>query len=304
MRIGVISDIHSNYVAFKECVKYLENLNCDEYFLLGDYISDTSYTRETMEYLYSFINSHECHILRGNREEYMLSQRRIRKEGREEEFWIPNSCSGNLLYTYERLSNEDFDFFESLPKTFIYEKEGLPSITCAHGSPDNTRELLQLYGDNTREWLMKIDTEYMLCAHTHFPGEIEYRNRHYFNTGCVGIAINDYGFAQCMTLDLIEKSGVKCWYPTFLKIPYDKDMVVEDLFKSGLSDMAPWFINSNVQILLTGTDNSAALVEKAVELSSLAKENKKWPHIDEQYFEMAAELLGIPDYRKTGINRL
>ena len=41
MKIGIISDIHSNIVAFRACVDYLEEEGCDEYFLLGDYVSDT-----------------------------------------------------------------------------------------------------------------------------------------------------------------------------------------------------------------------------------------------------------------------
>lgn len=55
MKIGVISDIHSNIVAFKACTKYLEEQGCDEYLLLGDYISDTPYTRETLDYLYELL---------------------------------------------------------------------------------------------------------------------------------------------------------------------------------------------------------------------------------------------------------
>mgnify|MGYP000136452645 CR=1 FL=1 len=55
MKIGIISDIHSNIYAFKACTEYMEKHKCDEYFFLGDYISDTPYTRETMDYLYEFM---------------------------------------------------------------------------------------------------------------------------------------------------------------------------------------------------------------------------------------------------------
>ena len=44
MKIGIISDIHSNIYAFKACTEYMEKHKCDEYFFLGDYISDTPYT--------------------------------------------------------------------------------------------------------------------------------------------------------------------------------------------------------------------------------------------------------------------
>ena len=37
MKIGIISDIHSNIYAFKACTEYMEKHKCDEYFFLGDY---------------------------------------------------------------------------------------------------------------------------------------------------------------------------------------------------------------------------------------------------------------------------
>lgn len=40
MKIGILSDIHSNIVALKACITYMESVSCDEYLLLGDYISD------------------------------------------------------------------------------------------------------------------------------------------------------------------------------------------------------------------------------------------------------------------------
>ena len=32
MKIGIISDIHSNIYAFKACTEYMEKHKCDEYF--------------------------------------------------------------------------------------------------------------------------------------------------------------------------------------------------------------------------------------------------------------------------------
>lgn len=93
MKIGIISDIHSNIYAFKACTEFMEKQNCDEYLFLGDYISDTPYTRETMDYLYEFIENHTCYLLRGNREEYMLAQKEAREKNSTEQMWISNSAS-------------------------------------------------------------------------------------------------------------------------------------------------------------------------------------------------------------------
>lgn len=298
MKLGVISDIHSNVIAFRAAVAALEAKGCEEYLFLGDYVSDTPYTRETLDDLYDFMKAHRCSLLRGNREDYMLTQHEVRKNGIQEQFWINNSASGNLLYTYEQLTEEDFAFFESLPISFRYEREGCPAITCCHGSPDNNRELLQLGGDNTKRWLEKVDTDYLLCAHTHFPGEFPYMGKHYFNSGCVGISINDAGYAQCMTLELTETDGGAAWKPEFMKVPYDNRRVVDDIVSCGLLDRAPWFINSNIQTLLTGEDHAAELCALAAELSEAVGEKNVWPLIGEDYFAQAVEALGIPDYRR------
>ena len=297
MKIGIISDIHSNIVALKACIEYMESILCDEYLFLGDYVSDTPYTRETMDYLYDFMTKASCQFLRGNREEYMLAQRDVIANNREKERWLWNSASGNLLFAYEQLNEKDFKFFESLPITFQYKKANYPAITCCHGSPENTRELLLVNKDNTKTWLDNIDTEYLISAHTHFPCEMKHKGKHYFNSGCVGIAIRDCGFAQCMILEDIIENGRIEWKPTFLKIPYDNKKVVEDIRKSGLLDKAPWFINSNIQILLTGIDHSAEMVNAALNKAKETDKEAAWPRIAEKYFEEAAKELEVPDYR-------
>lgn len=297
MRIGVMSDIHSNVVAFKAATNRLESLGCDEYFLLGDYVSDTPYARETMDFLYEFIATHKCHVLRGNREEYMLNQRRAIREGRSDELWTNNSASGNLLFTYQQLTERDLDFFESLPITFTFNREGYPAITCCHGSPSNSRELLFLDGENTREWLHKIPTDYMVCGHTHGPGSVSLDSRYYFNSGCVGIAIGDVGNAQCMIIDDYIENNIHGWRATNLSVPYDYELVVSDIYKTGLIECAPWFINHNIHIMLTGEDYTIELVDLANSLSEEAGVPHVWPNIEECFFEEATRRLGIPDYR-------
>ena len=293
MKVGVIADVHSNQIAFRACVNYMINAGCEEFLLLGDFVSDTAGTRQTMELLYELMKQFPCHVLRGNREEYMIEQRRARKQKEEEKYWIANSASGNLLYTYEQLTERDLDFFESLPITFCYEKEGYPAITCCHGSPVNTRELLWLDSERTKEVLDEIDTGYLLAAHTHYPGISRHHGKTYMNTGSSGIAIGDPGYAHAIILE----SGQNEWKPEFLRIPYDINQVIQDIFSSGLYDMAPWFLNNNLHILLTGTDLTPNLVHLAAKLQKEnAADAKEWPHIEEKYFAQAADSLKIPDY--------
>lgn len=299
MRVGVIADIHSNIYAFKACISRLEQAGCEEYIFLGDYVSDTPYTRETMDYLYEVMDTHKCTVLRGNREEYVIDQRRLIRSGADKGIWIKNSASGNLLYTYERLNDADIDFFESLPISAVYAPEGYPAITIAHGSPNNNRELLQHDGENTKAWLEKIDTDYLICGHTHITGTTSHKGKLYMNTGAAGISIGTPGLAPCMVLEGTSKA----WTPEFLLVPYDNKKVCLDCFRMGLMDYAPWFINSNIQTLISGWDNVAQMVEIAKELMKAEEPDAEWPYMDEKYFKAAAERLGIPDYRDSDLTR-
>ena len=295
MKIGVLSDIHSNMVALRECVTFMERQGCEEYILLGDYISDTPYTRGTLDYLYEFISSHKCTLIRGNREDYMLDQHKLIAGGGSSGIWIKNSASGNLLYAYEQLDERDFEFIEALPIAAVYKKEGYPAITIAHGSPDNSRQLLQHDSDALKQWLEKIDTDYLLCGHTHFQGITEYNGKKYFNPGSLGVAIGTPALAQCMILN----GSSEGWEPDFRLIPFDNRRVARDCFKMGLWSYAPWFVNSNIQILLSGFDNAARLVECAIKMKQEELkdgEQVNWPYIEEEYFAKAAEKTGVPAY--------
>ncbi len=308
-QIGVIADIHSNFIAFKTAVEFMEKRGIDEFLLLGDYVSDTTDTKETMQYLYDLMKRHEVKALRGNREDYIIHQRKVLRGEVDAPGWLYNSASGNLKYTYDLLTEEDIDFFETLPITFRYESEGYPAIICCHGSPDSNRELMQLGGKNTKEWMQKIDTEYLLAGHTHYQGEMAFEGKMYFNPGATGIAIGAPGLVQCLILhgcngaeeeDGGQEKQVKTgWSAEFLNLPYDVDYVIDAIYEKGLMEKGKWFISNNIFTLRTGEDYTPEFVATAMELQE--KDTGipvTWPYIEEEYFAQSAKFYGIPDYRE------
>ena len=92
------------------------------------------------------------------------------------------------------------------------------------------------------------------------------------------------------------QDGKIVWRPEFLKIPYDNHKVIEDIFSRGMYEKGKWFVNSNIQILLTGIDHAADMVSLAAELARKAGDTTPWPNIDDHYFEIASKELGIPEY--------
>ena len=72
--------------------------------------------------------------IRGNREQYMIDYHNKDIVG-----WCYSSQTGTLLYTYEKLTSADIDFFCEMPITQTIEIKGCKPFTICHGSPDDLR---------------------------------------------------------------------------------------------------------------------------------------------------------------------
>ena len=128
MKVAVLSDIHSNYYAFKACYEDAVKCGAECFIFLGDYISDLAEPQRTMDLVYEIGSKYPTVCLRGNREGYMLDR----------ESFTLGSKSGSLLFTYERLRKKDLEFIRGLKISDTIEIEGV-RIEIAHAAMDNDR---------------------------------------------------------------------------------------------------------------------------------------------------------------------
>lgn len=294
MKIGIISDIHSNYRAFKACLDFFEKEKADYYLLLGDYVSDTPHPEKVMEMIYSLREKHKVFMIRGNREDYFLEDRA------EDKGWTKCSAVGNLLYTKEKLTEEDFQFFEQLPICETLSIDGYPSITYCHGSPESTREHIYMDTENSDRWLEQIETDYLICGHTHQRCIYLYKEKTYINTGSCGIPIHNATMAECVMLTGVIRGGKNDWDINLISIPYDSQSLIEEIYTSGLYDYAHWFMNTNIQTLTCGIDRAACVVEEAYRIKNDEKDTGEGERVGtfptEEHFRKAARKLNVPDY--------
>ena len=69
MKIGVITDIHSNLPALKAIMERLDELNCDQIVCCGNIIGIGPYPEETVQFM---LNIPNLIAVRGNHEKYLL----------------------------------------------------------------------------------------------------------------------------------------------------------------------------------------------------------------------------------------
>lgn len=278
MDIAVFSDIHGNYSALQACIDYAVGRGITNFLLLGDYVTDCPSPQKTMEKIYVLKQYFNTYIIRGNREEYLLN---FRKNG--EGNWRKGSASGALLYTFENLTDKDFQFFESLPMSGMFELKGFPSFEYCHGSPNDIRELLYSDKRNTKKVLTHMKSNYLIHGHTHIQGNFLYRGRKSINPGSVGIPWYYSGKTQFCILH----GSPKGWEEEFIQLDYNRKEIIRDFKSSEICKYAPAWAAVTMHTIRTGVDLNQTVLLRAMRLCEQERGSVKWPNIPEKYWAIA-----------------
>lgn len=284
MRLAILADIHSNHVALEACLDYIDNHNIDGILFLGDYVSDCPYPEKTIGLIKTRTVKYKTWFIRGNREEYLIHHHHYNDDG-----WKYSSGSGSLLYTYENLTSEDFDFFEKIPISMKVEIDRLPPLTVCHGSPGSALESLHADTERANRYLQELDTQYLLCAHTHHPFKYSAFGKVLINCGSAGASTNGQNKAQFVVLE--DRNDR--WKDELIHVSYDVDKIIAEFESSGFNDKAFIWARSMARVLQTGEDYNMKCIELAVKLAKQQDENADPRDIPETYWQKAAKELGI-----------
>ncbi len=284
MKLAIMSDIHSNIVAFEACLVCIKQNPVDAVVLLGDFVSDCPDPGLTLGKIYELMETIPVYAIRGNREEYFLRYR----DGQEDN-WTISSYKGSLLYTYERLTKKDLDWFESLPSTRVLQLPGTEPIRLVHGSPYSTKELLDYGKENTKECLKKLDTKYMLAGHTHRQMSFSYEGKTIINPGSVGVAIGTSKNAHMAYLNW--ENGI--WNYEFKSIPFAFDDVQKWFHESSLIQMASIWPICILKSMDVGENIGPLCAKRAYDMAVADHALNEDGNPPEEYWESAARELGV-----------
>lgn len=289
--IAVLADIHGNYVALDQCMKYCRKRGIETFIFLGDYLGELAYPLRTMERIYEIANRYECYFIRGNKEDYWLTYRENGESG-----WRDfNSTTGCLFYCYRQLTEREFAFYRELPISMELEIEGFPKLMLCHGSPERTNEKLLPGKDNTYRAMERCGSDIILCGHTHIQEKICHGKKVVLNAGSVGTPIESS--AKCQFMILHGECGG--WQEEFVDLEYDTERVIADLQEEKMDLHAPGWTKVTKYMLRQKKASDIShgkVLERAMELCEKNEGECIWPQIPEQYWEQAIrELLGESD---------
>lgn len=279
--IGVLADIHGNDTALERCMTYAAERGIDTFLFLGDYIGELAYPERTMAMLQDIRARYDCTFIRGNKENYWIDYRTSGGGDWEDN----NSTTGMLLYAYSHLSDEDIDFFESLPIKQRIEISGYQPFMICHGSPDRVSEKMVPGSERLRQILEDMDTELIISGHTHRQGQETHHGNVFLNPGSVGIPCLSGGKTQF----LILHGGKEGWKEEFVSLEYNVDKVISDMRAERLDFHAPYWNYVTERLLKDGKISNGTVLNQAMALCEAEQGKCVWPHIPEEYWARAVK---------------
>ncbi len=271
MKVAALSDIHSNYHAFRACYEDAVKCGAESFIFLGDYVSDLAEPQKTLDLVYEIQSKYPTVCLLGNRERYMLEC----EEGVST--FTRGSKSGSLLFTYDHLRKKDLDFFKGLKISDTIEIEGV-KIEIAHASMDNDRCYFDSKDGRTAEIFSQMKCNYLLTGHSHKQYIQREADKMIINPGSVGIPQGGTRWSKYAMLEIV-RDNVSC---ALREVSYDMGDAIHAQFVNGLVDYANCWAIGVLYDMITGEERVVKLLELVQEAGGT--------HDEKIWRSMAAEL--------------
>ncbi len=183
--IGILSDAHGNYYAFKRAISILRELGVDEIIFLGDSVGYIP-SIKVVESLMDMSNLKFCVL--GNHED-MLLRESIDKERDK----IYQLCKIKLL-----MSDVSIDFISSWKRSrTLHTQAG--KLLFVHGSPNNPT-FGYVYPDSDLS-VFNTDAKFVFLGNSHYPFINKYKKTTYVNVGSCGLPRDDGRYGSVALFD-------------------------------------------------------------------------------------------------------
>ncbi len=223
MKLGIITDIHSNKQALKAVLEKFDEINIDKIICCGDIIGIGPNPEEVIQMLME--RKDILIAVRGNHEKYLIAG--LPKEIHDDKRKMSLEEIRNHEWNHSRLSEESKKFIEELPieKNIEIEKKKIYIIHY----PNNKDGTYKKHIKNptiieSQDMFEEIDADIFLYGHTHTVSVNNNENKWYVNPGSLGCPM-DSCIANAGVLSICnEKIDFQC-----LNIKYDVEKTKEEI---------------------------------------------------------------------------
>ena len=181
MRIGLISDIHGNLMAFEIVMQELAKEHIDRIICFGDIASLGPQPREVIERLRHI----GCPVIMGNTDAWLLTPPVVKQSSSED----ARIMSDINHWCIEQLAEADKAYVEAFPATLELPLDEERTLLCFHGSPRSFNDVIGATtpDEEVREKLRGFSATIMVGGHTHIQMVRRYEDSIIVNVGSIGL---------------------------------------------------------------------------------------------------------------------
>ena len=174
MKVGIISDIHSNKEALRAVLEELDSMNVEKILCCGDLVGYCASPNETV----GMIERRHITCVKGNHDQGISGGN----------FRFNPSARKALEWNKEKLNEKNKDFLRSLPERKVITLDNRKAL-LVHGSPRDPIKEYVYPEDVSERWIEtnKIsDYDLVIMGHTHAPFTKRIGGTLIINPGSVG----------------------------------------------------------------------------------------------------------------------
>ena len=218
MKIGLVSDVHSNLAAFKAVLGDMPKV--DQIICTGDLVGYGAEPNEVIR----LARSKGIRAVMGNHD-YAAATRDVRG--------FNDRAATAAAWTSDNLKKENLDYLASLPThlEFTVERQ---KVYVVHGSPRSPL-VEYVYSDisnrDLAEIMMGVEAELVMLGHTHVPMERMILGKTVVNPGGVGQPRDRDPRASYAVLKFDDEVKVE-----FRRAEYDVHVTAEKILAAGLPE--------------------------------------------------------------------
>ena len=229
MRIGIISDLHSNIDALRAVFQEFADRGVEKVICLGDVLGLGAHPEECVQLLKEH-QSQLLAIVRGNHEDYLINELPVYNHNDKTLDKLPTEIIDLFKWNHGQVSQDSVEYLKKLPRDQIIEIEG-KKIFVSHYPVDQLGKYRKFYyrpnSTQCRQLFDGIDADIYLFGHTHIRCVVKTHDHKWFiNPGSLGCPIG----IEAASAGILTITPEKIDYEQ-IDIPYNVDNAIDDMLQ-------------------------------------------------------------------------
>ncbi len=224
MRIGIISDVHSNYEALKAVLRELNREGVDRIINSGDNVGYSAFPNECIE----LFKIEGIEGVMGNYDEAVAFSRLVCGCGYKDPE-VAHIGHLSLTWAQENTNDKTKEYLAGLPKHPEFESP-IGKIFVLHGGlEDLTQWITERDTDLLKDTALKTGARLVIMGHIHRPFVKEMNGTVFVNPGSVGRPFDGDPRASFAVVEITDTFDIQ-----IKRIEYDVEKTIHALINAGL----------------------------------------------------------------------